>query len=210
MMDPFTVFYLGLTFAGARVAHKVADAAVESFWERASRAFKELFGTEPDADTITTSQANEIVKRDPNLLHDANLLLGNSSALRRARRLASGLARTRILWVDDHPENNVWERRALESLGVTFLTVERTETAEASLTTGSFQMIISDIRRDSGRDDGLSGLSRLSAAAPGIRTVFYVGALDTAGTPPGAFGITNDPEELFHLILDIVERVRPD
>jgi hypothetical protein len=28
------------------------------------------------------------------------------------------------------------------------------------------------------------------------------------GTPPGAFGITNRPDELIHLVLDVLERER--
>ena len=39
--------------------------------------------------------------------------------------------------------------------------------------------------------------------------IFYVGSLDKEkGTPPGAFGITNRPDELTHCVLDVLERVR--
>jgi hypothetical protein len=207
-MDAVTVLVLGFSFAGAKVAHKMADLAVDSFWKKGSGTFKRLFGADPEPAEFSSSKADAISKADPTLLADANSLLGNSSALRRARRLALALTGTRILWVDDHPENNVWERHALESLGVTFLTVERTETAEASLIAGTFDLVISDIARYNGDGDGILGLPRLKAAAPGIPIVLYVGVLNRAGTPPGAFGITNDPEELFHFILDVVDRTR--
>lgn len=39
--------------------------------------------------------------------------------------------------------------------------------------------------------------------------VFYVGEVDPKkGTPVYAFGLTNRPDELVHLILDILERTR--
>jgi len=37
--------------------------------------------------------------------------------------------------------------------------------------------------------------------------VFYVGAFNrTEGIPPGAFAITNRPDELLHSVFDILER----
>jgi hypothetical protein len=39
--------------------------------------------------------------------------------------------------------------------------------------------------------------------------IFYVGRLDPgAERPAGSFGITNRPEELLHLVLDVLERTR--
>jgi hypothetical protein len=39
--------------------------------------------------------------------------------------------------------------------------------------------------------------------------IFYVGSSDPESEPPsGAFGITADPSELLHLVLDVLERSR--
>jgi hypothetical protein len=43
---------------------------------------------------------------------------------------------------------------------------------------------------------------RGGASAP---VVFYAGAIDPdRGIPPGAFGLTNRPDELYHLVMDVV------
>jgi CheY-like chemotaxis protein len=212
-MDPASLLVLMISFAGAKVSQKLVNVAVDAFWTKASVTFDGMFKNGLDPLVLTPGKADAISKADPSLLDDAKSLLGNSPALRRAQRSADRLNGTVVLWVDDHPENNAWERRVLGSLGVRFLTVERTESAEASLAQESsagrsFDLIISDIARDNADEDGILGLSRLRAAAPRTPIVFYVGALKGMGTPPGAFGITNDPEELLHLVLDVVDRTR--
>jgi hypothetical protein len=72
------------------------------------------------------------------------------------------------------------------------------------------------VRRDpSGhRAAGLAHRRRRRAAlirqlTPDTPVVFYIGQADPhVYTPPGAFGIASDPEDLLHLILDVMERKR--
>jgi hypothetical protein len=45
--------------------------------------------------------------------------------------------------------------------------------------------------------------------APDTPVIFYVGSSDPQSEPPpGSFGLTTDPAELLHLVLDALERRR--
>jgi hypothetical protein len=70
-----------------------------------------------------------------------------------------------------------------------------------------FHAVISNISRNGNPDEGLQMLKAIRDESPPI--VFYILNLDESrGTPPGSFGITNRPDELMHLLLDVLERTR--
>src|SRR5262249_19810016 len=60
----------------------------------------------------------------------------------------------KILWVDDRPENNVFERQALESMGLEFTLALSTNEALHVLATRRFAAIISDMGRKEGPREG--------------------------------------------------------
>jgi len=113
-----------------------------------------------------------------------------------------------VLWVDDHPENNAWERELLRSLGVVIVSVESTRSAVASLRAESFDVMISDIRRDSEPFDGIDGAMQIRDATPTLPIVFYIQDVTSRQIPEPASGLTNEPNELLHLLLDRLERTR--
>jgi CheY-like chemotaxis protein len=51
------------------------------------------------------------------------------------------------LWVDDFPNNNIYERQALEALGVNFVLATSTEEALKKISRQRFDAIISDMGR---------------------------------------------------------------
>jgi hypothetical protein len=55
--------------------------------------------------------------------------------------------KSRVLWVDDKPTNNVHERRSLEPFGITFALAQSTEDALHKIRDQSFDAIISDMSR---------------------------------------------------------------
>src|SRR5438132_5021879 len=55
--------------------------------------------------------------------------------------LARRIAGARVLWVDDHPENNDYEQRVLESLGIDFVRSLDTEDALDNLQREQFDLI---------------------------------------------------------------------
>lgn len=138
-------------------------------------------------------------------------------ALARALRERSLLEGAEILWVDDRPSNNRNEARMFHSFGAVITFACTTEEALAALGDGDkqkqpFHMIISDIDRafpTPNPNAGLEILPPLVQAGRREPVVFYVGRLNPdAGVPPGAFGITNRPDELLDLTLDALVRVR--
>ncbi len=56
-------------------------------------------------------------------------------------------SKSNILWVDDRPSNNIYERQALEALGISFTLAKSTEEALEKISKQSFDAIISDMGR---------------------------------------------------------------
>lgn len=147
----------------------------------------------------------------------------------RIERLPRTLFDSSILWLDDNPQNNVSERRALSSLGLTVDTARTTNEALKMLSTSSYELIISDFSRIETNDsvcnkfaypDDLPScfINHLNSIAEeknkgrtSERTqppVIFYGRIfrPEEGSPPYSFGSTSRVDELFHLILDALER----
>jgi CheY-like chemotaxis protein len=126
--------------------------------------------------------------------------------LKRAKSHLAVLQNSQILWMDDHPENNLNERKMFRQLKIDIDIAKSTEEALGMLRIGRYDLILSDMAHD---DDPTAGLSLLRQI-PSERkapVIFYVGVVDASkGVPARAFGITNRPDELLHLTLDALER----
>ena len=207
-MDAMNAGMIALTFIGAQVAQKAADGAIESIWAKFSSLFVARFNREPTAES-STEMAAELLANDRELSENVEGVFSSSIPLRRALLVAAALRNARILWIDDTPKNNEWERLTLRQLGAHVTAVTSTETAVECLHAEAFDLILSDVSRQGISREGIDALPRLTVAAAGTAVVFYVGRVDhAAGVPPGAFGITNRPDELLHLVMDALERRR--
>lgn len=148
----------------------------------------------------------------------------------RIERMPRVLFDAAILWLDDYPANNVVERRALASLGLTVDTARTTAEALSMLADGRYQIIISDFSRkeaentpclkpesseDTSGCDLISHLNRsfekenrgrvTERAQPPV--IFFARVfLPQNGAPAYSFGATSRVDELFHLVLDALER----
>jgi hypothetical protein len=130
-------------------------------------------------------------------------------ALKRARKHLHIFRDAQFLWVDDHPENNFNEIVMFRQLKVGTQTAESTEKALEILESRHFDLVISDIKRDNDNSAGLKFLEQFHKINNSTPVIFYVGVFDAKkGIPPQAFGITNRPDELLHLTLDALERVK--
>jgi CheY-like chemotaxis protein len=78
-----------------------------------------------------------------------------------------------VLWVDDNPRNNVYERKALESVGVRFKLSENTADALNILLGQSFGAVISDMARREGPREGYVLLDALRARGDDTPLFFY-------------------------------------
>lgn len=113
-----------------------------------------------------------------------------------------------ILWVDDRPENNTYERSAFEALGYRFtLAVSTREALELSLKK-SFSAIISDMGRPEGPHEGYALLKALREQGDETPFFIYTGASASKNkveaTRKGARGLTHSAEELFELVTQAV------
>lgn len=203
-MEPTTLLIAGTTYAAALVGRKVANEATEAFWNHVKMLLKKTLGREPTPSDVS-SQAIEELSGEPAVRSELERLLGTSSVLRRAKLVESVLSGRQILWVDDQPEGNVWEFHCLSALGCVVKTLESTESALRSLAVEPYDLILSDVARRGNPNAGLDALPKFRQAAPDTKVILYVGTLK-AGVPAGAFGITNRPDELLHLCMDVLER----
>lgn len=136
--------------------------------------------------------------------------LERDAAARIARRLAESrrvLDGARVLWVDDNPENNGFERLTLETAGVLLDLATSDWDAMDRLNSRTYDLVLSDMERNGRQDAGAAFLVQMKLADHRTPVIFYVRRLKD-GTPRGAFGITDRPDELMHLVVDALSRVR--
>jgi hypothetical protein len=166
-----------------------------------------------DYATKQSNQSGNITDRD------------KSAVLIRADAMASVLRGAEILWVDDSPQYNVYERRFFHSLGIGADTASSAKEALNLLRSIKYDLVITDMRRDSepttdGKEAGAQLAATIHALAMGkeagvpadnydLPCLVYSAEFDPSrGTPPFVFGMTNRPDELAMFVMDILERVR--
>jgi hypothetical protein len=207
-MDAVSILVASATYLGAEVARRPVDAFAAKLWDTVKGALRKILDREPRPTDLSPATIRRASEEFPAVGGALQAARSRSSALRRAEHVENALRGARILWVDDHPENNAWERELFRSLGVANVSVESTQSALACLEKESFDVLISDIRRDREESDGIAGALQIHAVKATLPIVFYVQDLASPRIPEPACGITNEPNELLHLVLDRLERVR--
>ena len=131
----------------------------------------------------------------------------DSPALRRARAHAHLMDGARILWIDDTPEWVASEAEVFTALGAEVVVARSTDEALDHLYREPFDLVLSDISRGARDDEGIRALPQVSQAAEGAPVIFYVARVrEDRPAPAGSFGIAGHPEELVHLVFDVLER----
>lgn len=120
-------------------------------------------------------------------------------------RLIRRASRTTVLWVDDRPDNNIYERQALEALGMNFVLATSTEDALKKIARQRFDAIISDMGRPPDSRAGYTLLDKLRSSGDQTPFVIYAGSRDPEHVEEsrrhGAIGCTNNANELFEMVL---------
>lgn len=110
-----------------------------------------------------------------------------------------------ILWVDDHPENNVYERSILEQYGLAFTLALSTQQALHCMKHSAFSLIISDMGRKEGNREGYILLNEIRKTDKQIPFIIYAGSKKQEHINEtykrGGQGCTNDPAELINLVI---------
>jgi CheY-like chemotaxis protein len=118
--------------------------------------------------------------------------------------------KNRILWVDDRPENNVYERKAFESQGFEFRLALSTNEALENLNNNKYAAIISDMGRKEGEQEGYVLLEKIRTS--GDKTPFFI---YTGSNLPehkrmalerGAQGSTNQAQELYEMVMNKISK----
>jgi CheY-like chemotaxis protein len=124
--------------------------------------------------------------------------------------ITSNSRRNKILWVDDRPENNIFERRAFEAVGVKFSLALSTEEALTTLRRERFAAVISDMGRKEGPREGYALLDAMRKAGNFTPLFFYA----SSNAPEhkketlehGGQGCTNNAQELFQMVTSAIIR----
>ncbi|MBK9948279.1 MAG: response regulator [Nitrospira sp.] len=113
---------------------------------------------------------------------------------------------SRILWVDDNPENNNGERNFLSQLGILVDLARSTSDGLVSIDTKAYDIVITDMVRGWDRNAGKSLFEGIKAKHKSLPTIFYTNK--NYDMPDGAFGLTTRPDELVKLVLDALRNHR--
>jgi CheY-like chemotaxis protein len=117
--------------------------------------------------------------------------------------------RKRILWVDDRPDNNVYERHAFESIGIEFTLAMSTREALNLLSKRRFAAIISDMGRKEGPTEGYVLLDAVRANDQKTPFFIYAGSNASAhkkeAIDRGAQGSTNRVQELLDMVVEALQ-----
>jgi CheY-like chemotaxis protein len=110
----------------------------------------------------------------------------------------------RILWVDDHPENNAYEARMFKSLGIVVDQKTSTKDALDALSTNQYDVVITDMKRGPNDQAGYELLNEMRRRQMKVPLFIYSGSSNekfrAEAMEKGAQGETNNPTELFQYV----------
>jgi CheY-like chemotaxis protein len=120
----------------------------------------------------------------------------------------------KVLWVDDHPQNNIGLQYAFQALGIVVICIDSNEgIPEAFATSGGFDVVITDMYRDAMRDRpadsqaGLQTVSIIRSQHPRVPVIIYAGLYSAAHAnepvSPPVIVDTNDTQRVFKIVADI-------
>lgn len=118
------------------------------------------------------------------------------------------LDKAKILWVDDNPQNQEYERNALSALGVTFIQARSTAEALPLLRSQKFHLVITDFKRIDDERAGYTLLKEVRTLKDPPPLIIYSSAaspqFEAEAKNLGAFAETNQPQRLFSLAIDAI------
>lgn len=116
-----------------------------------------------------------------------------------------------ILWVDDQPNNNTYEREAFKTLGFKFDLALSTDEAIKLLKTNKYAAIISDMGRVEGLQEGYVLLKKVRRTDKETPFIIYAGSNllehKVIAQEKGAQGSTNRANELVDLVTTHVKNI---
>jgi CheY-like chemotaxis protein len=118
------------------------------------------------------------------------------------------LSGRRVLWVDDHPENNTLEVQSLNSLGIEVTFAESTADALRLFTGKQFDVVVSDMARHDDDQAGYALLEKIRQIHRKMPFILYSSSnsLEQAKSivSSGAYGATSKASELVELVVSAI------
>ncbi|QUS38200.1 response regulator [Tardiphaga alba] len=131
-------------------------------------------------------------------------IVETAQAIRPSRSRSGNGRKNHILWVDDRPQNNVYERQAFEAVGLQFTLALSTDQALEQLSSKKYAAIISDMGRKEGPREGYVLLDRLRTEGDLTPLFFYASSNEPEHKKEtlrhGGQGCTNNAQELFEMV----------
>ncbi|UFQ16542.1 MULTISPECIES: response regulator [Streptomyces] len=129
--------------------------------------------------------------------------------LSRLEHAADTLKGGRLLWIDDHPEHNGSLISLFRSMGMVVDTARSTAEGLTALRHGSHDIILSDMDRDGDPRAGITMLRELEDAGVDLPVVVHAQNFNPElGVDSRIFAGTNNPVEVVHYVIDLMERIR--
>lgn len=129
---------------------------------------------------------------------------------RTSKREKINTSANRILWVDDRPENNIYERKAFEAQGVEFSLALNTDEALDLIHNNDYVAIISDMGRKEGPQEGYKLLEQIRNLGNNVPFFIYAGSNapehKKMARERGAQGTTNRADELYKMVMNTIKR----
>lgn len=134
------------------------------------------------------------------------------AAVSRLEHAVEALRGGRILWVDDNPNGNAPLIRLFRNLDMIVDTPNSTDEAMVHLRDRSYDLIITDMRRDTEVPAETAGMTLLGAMKERrirLPVVVFAAAFDPRlGVDPAIFAYTNDFDDLVQYVIDVMERIQ--
>ena len=115
--------------------------------------------------------------------------------------------RKEILWVDDNPDNNLYERYLFEASGIAVTSAQSTDEAMNLLNSHHYSAIISDMQRAEGGEAGIELLQKIRNMNNNTPFFIYTGNKtshkEEMTRENGGQGCTDNPEELYRMVLSL-------
>jgi CheY-like chemotaxis protein len=158
------------------------------------------------------TRRNALVLRRGSFAADIDACVAAIPALAATPRRAA-----RVLWIDDRPANNEYERKWLRPHGIVFDSVVSTEEALEQLVSETYDLVITDLGRQGSSDRssaaGAAFLEQPIVRAGGPPVIVYAGTWAVARRDElvrrGALDVMADRERLFATVLEVLGRDPP-
>lgn len=169
------------------------EASAKRKQAEAAAALTAAAAARPDAD-LTPESTAQSAREAAEVVADAV----TPRTLRKASRAT-------VLWVDDQPDNNIYERQSLQALGIKFVFANSTEEALKHIKNQRFDAIISDMGRPPDSRAGYTLLQYLRTSGDKTPYIIYSDSNmpehKAEARKNDALGSTNSASELFEYVL---------